>query len=431
MLYDVWRNMSPDDLFFGLGLADRRCVVGFEEAVKRNKNDKPASSMRMTILLAVAPHVMYGLMNVLGEIGIVRGARWFLFAMIGAVVGVMVIAWRRRWPLWSASWAGYALLYAYFTSSFALGSLFATVQFDFGLVLLPLMIVLGMYIFQRRPLYGLLASFPLIVLMGRLFVFELVLGGTWIFAGVWLLAALVSGAIVSAGTIRRGVLLAVGFHLTTGIAFALGQGYLPYRWPEIHSRQAPTWQALVNDFIPLTLALIALTLAFLLLHPLRRLAIALENQGRRNHLFLLGGVVTAFGGRFGLIAQGAAGGVATVIASLALGLGLTLSLAAAFGLARAARRKMEASTRALVVPFLVALAPLVVFSLATPFATDGSYSADFQRVLILSYAGVLLWVGVALWVLLNTGHNIRFLLQTTGGPQNHSRNRMFGTKSRA
>lgn len=423
--------MSSGDLFVGRSGQAGGCVIGLEEAVKRNKNGKPASSMRMTILLAVAPHVMYGLMNVLGEIGIVRGARWFIFAMIGALVGVMVIAWRRRWPLWSASWAGYALLYAYFTSSFALGSLFATVQFDFGLVLLPLMIMLGVYIFQRRPLYGLLASFPLFVLMGRLFVFELVLGGTWIFAGVWLLAALVSGAIVSAGTIRRGVLLAAGFHLISGIAFALGRSYLPYRWPEIYPRQAPTWQELVNDFVPITLALIALTLALLLLHQLKRLVLALGDQERRHQILLLTGIVATFGGRFGLNALGTDGGVATVIAGLALGLGLAVSLFAALLLARAARRKMERPAPALVLPFLAAFAPLVVFSLATPFAPDGSYSAAFQRALILSYAGVLLWVGVALWVLLQPNQNTRFLREASTGPRNQSRNRMSQTRSRA
>lgn len=401
--------------------------MGLEKVTMRETNGEVADSVRRAVLLAAAPHVLYAFLTILGDLGIRQAANWFGYGMLGALVAAMLLAWRKQWPLWSASWLGYAVLFAFFASSFALASLFATVtlQFDYLLAVLPVVIVLGVTVFQRRPLYGLLGSLPFLVLWERFFTFELVLGGAWVFAGVWLLAALTAGGIVWLHTMRHAVVLVVVFHLISGVAFALGRGYLPYRWPELHVRQAPTWQELVNDFVPLTLALIALTLAFLLLHPLRRLAMVLEGDGRRIHILLLGGAVVAVGGRIGMKGQGAGAGGA------ALGLGLALALAAALLLARSIWHARGKPTRALLVPVLVAFAPLVVFSLATPFAPDGSYSAGFQRMLILSYAGVLLWIGVAMWVLLHNDRNTRVASHSPGARPDHLEDHMVGTEFHA
>lgn len=141
--------------------------------------------------------------------------------------------------------------------------------------------------------------------------------------------------------------------------------------------------------------------------------------------------MTSFGGRYGPTALGPDGSPLTMVAAIALGLGLTLSLAASLLLACSTWHARGKPTRALLVPFLAAFTPLVVFSLATPFAPDGSYSTGFQQMLFLSYAGVLLWIGVALWVLLHDDQNIRFLPQSFTGPRKQLRNQMSQTHFRA
>lgn len=234
----------------------------FGKGAERDRDAGQGSlrSQWAAVLLAAAPHLIMGFMTVLPELAPTLNASWFSYGVLVTVVGTMLIAWQQGWPLWSASWAGYALLAAFFLSSSALSPW----PFTFGLgdvLLLLSLILFGMFMFQRRPLYGLLGSLPFLVLWERFFAFELVLGGPWIFAGLWLLTALVTGAIVWFRSMRHAIYLTVGFHLISGVAVALGRGYLPYRWPELHVWQAPTWQELVNDFLPLTLALVALMLA--------------------------------------------------------------------------------------------------------------------------------------------------------------------------
>lgn len=382
-------------------------MMGYEEAEGRETNGETADNGRPAVLLAAAPHLLYAALTILGELGIGVGAGWTGYLLLAGLGGMMLLAWRRHWPLWSASWAGYALIIILFISSFALNPLLGRAEI---LLFLPL-IVLGLYLFQARLLYALIASLPFIVLNGRALAFELVAGGTWIFTGLWLLAAVISGAVVQARSARSAILFTLGFHLVSGAAIALGRGYLPYRWPEMGARVGPTWQELVNDFVPVTLSLIVLTLALLLLHPLKRVAMVHNGRGWLGLTVLIAGIAATFGGRVGLDMQGFDPGAATVIWVVVLVLGLAISLGAGVFLARLTWRKNGGPVRALLAPFLAPFAPLVVFSLATPFAPVGSYSAGFQRVLILSYAGVLLWACLALWVMLQADSNRRFPTQ--------------------
>jgi len=352
----------------------------------------------VAIFLAALPHLLFastffGVSEAYGG----SGLRWYPYALLMVMAAALILAWRRGWPLWSGSWAGYWLL----MPLPLLSLLFRWWQWS-ELLYLLFVLAAGAIIFRRRPLYGLLASFPILMLMTRLFAFEFVAGGNWVWGGACLLLAVVAGAIVWRGTLRVGVLLMIGFQMVTGVAVTLGKFYLPYRFPEMGVREPPELAALVNDFVPLTLAIIAITLALLLLRPLRRLSTQGGREGGRNYALLLLGMVVTLGGLFDLRAQPRPPTAAGTLAVIALAAGLVLSLCAAVMLARAVWTEAPRRGHALLLPLLAVFAPLVVFAQATPFAPDGAYTGNFQTVVFLSYAGVILWALCALWVILRS-----------------------------
>ena len=342
--------------------------------------------------LAALPHLVFAIFFALP--GIAGGGLGILLLVMMAAA--FLLAWWQGWPLWSGSWAGYWLVYALIQASSWLPSLP-------GLeLLIPLAV--GIFIFQRRPLLGLLASTPPLLLLPRFFVFELVTGGEWVWSAIYLLLALTAGTIVWRNSLRAGTLLMIGFHLIAGLAIALARSYLPFRFIELGPRQTSELATLINDFVPLTLAVITILLALLLLQPLGRLAARARRQGRSRQALLLLGMALTLGGVFALRTQphltnAASPAAAATIASLAIVTGLVLSLSAAMLLTRVVWPDARPRFPDLLLPLLAALAPLVVFALAPPVAPVGRYSDRFQTVLFLSYGGVILWALAALWVI--------------------------------
>lgn len=355
-------------------------------------------------LLAALPHLI--LATTMAMSGASSGAApsWFIALRYGLLVmmGVaLLLAWRLRWPLWSGSWAGYWLLFLYFWVSEQLAW---RPGLDY-LLLLPLAGI-GLLLFRRRSLYGLLAIVAPLLLMTRVFVFELFTGGDWVWSGIWLLLALTAGTIVWLDSIRAGVLLTLAFQLATGLIFSIARSYLPYRSPpgmEMGPRPVPELETLVNDFAPLTLAAITIPMALLLLHPLRRLAELGGRGGRRSHRLLLLGMFLTFGSLLALRTRPSLLNelslTSSTVTSVAVAAGLLLSLGAAFVLTRAVWSGPGTPLHDLLLPLLSAFAPLVVFALAPPFAPDGRYSDRLQMQIILSYAGVLTWTILALMIL--------------------------------
>ena len=364
-----------------------------------NKSLLSGNGRRQAIFLAALPHFLFASLTALSSIfaGRLISAPRLLLLIVAAMA--FLLAWRQGWPLWSGSWIGYWLLLL-----LPLGARLSLPGVEV-LLLLPLLVV-GVLIFQRHPLQGLLASSLPLLLITRVFVFELVTGGEWVWSGVWLLLAFTSAAIVWLGSVRAGALLLIGFHLVTGLAFALARSYLPYRGlGQTIAREAPELETLVNDFVPLTLAVITILLALLLLQPLRWLAAQGGRRGRYRHGLLLLSMLLTLGGVLTLRAQprlinAASPEIAVIIASLAIAAGLMLSVGAAFLLTRAVWREGRGRIHALLLPLLAAFASLVVFALAPPFAPDGRYSAHFQTIIALSYAGVILWSLATLLVIM-------------------------------
>lgn len=335
------------------------------------------------VLLAALPHLLLATTMAL------PGRAWFNSGLLIAAGAAFLLAWRQGWPLWSGSWAGYWLFFAYgWTSSL----LPWRPGLDYLLALPPLAV--GLFLFLRRPLYALLAVIAPMLFVTRLFAFELVAGGNWVWGGLWFLLAIATGAIVWWGSLRAGVLLIVAFQLVAGLIISVARSYLPHRSPTgtpLGPRPAPELATLVNDFLPLTLAAITLPLALLLLHPLGRLAGRGGERGRRSQMLLLCMAIT-FGGVFALRTRlSFLDGTSSTLAVVAVGAGLLLSLGAAVGLIRASWSGDGFSWRDALLPLLSAFAPLVVFALAQPFPAGGQYSASFQVQLVLSYAAVMAW----------------------------------------
>jgi hypothetical protein len=356
------------------------------------------------ILLAMLPHLLFAFLTAFSTalIDSVPGAAIFLRYMLPvALVTVLLWAWWRGWPLWSGSWAGYWLLFA-----FAYNTWLSLPGLD--LVFLFLLAAIVVFICQRRPLFGLLTSLPLLLLLPRFFVFELVAGGEWVMAGIWLLLALTAGVIVWRNSLRTGILLALGFHVTAGLAFALGRSYLPYRFAQMGPRQPPTLATLVNDFVPLTLAVITISLTLLLLYFVRQLAGQGEQRVWRNYWLLLLGMLLTLGGLFGQRGWIPWLGspmpeLASSMAWLLVITGVLLSLGATFLLTRMVWLESGRRFHVVLLLLLAALAPFTLFPLARPLAQVGQYSDSFQIMLVLSYVAVLFWVLGALLVVVVFG----------------------------
>lgn len=350
------------------------------------------------VLLAALPHILLATsMSISSVAPSWSGTTYYGLLIIMGLA--LLFAWRQGWPLWSGSWAGYWLFFAYGLAGRLLPW---RPGLDYLLLLPPLAI--GLLFFLRRPLYGLLAVIAPMLFMTHLFAFELVAGGEWVWSAIWLLLGVTAGAIVWLGTVRAGVLLTVAFHFMAGLIISVARSYLPYHGPagmEMGPRPTPELATLVNDFAPLTLAAITLPLALLLLHPLGQLAGRAGQRGRRSHKVLLLGMAITFGGVFVLRARPSlVDGASGTLASVSVGTGLLLSLGAAVTLIRALRSDSDLRWQDLLLPLLAAFAPLVIFALARPFATAGQYSVSFQVQLVLSYTGVLIWTVLTILILI-------------------------------
>jgi hypothetical protein len=348
------------------------------------------------ICLAALPHLL--LASTFGPSALfpssLAATRLMPYLLLAAMLAAFLLAWWRGWPLWSGSWAGYWLLMPFYAFSWLPLRMVE-------LLILLVLLVAGAFIFQRRPLYGLLASFPPLLLLTRLFAFELVTGGEWILSGIWLLLAITAAAIVWWGSLRAGVRLTIAFHLAAGLAFTLGRTYLPYRFStHMGARQPPTLVELVNDFVPLTLVAVVIPLAFLLLHPLWQLGRQGGASGQRSHRLLLVGMALTFGGFFIGRVQPALLpiDVTNIVSPLLAVSGLFLAVAAAVWLARISWLRTNGRFYVVLLPLLAVLAPLVVFRLARPLGHFGPYDDSFQVMVLLSYAGILLWLSGVLLV---------------------------------
>ena len=360
----------------------------------RASDTQQSSSSRQVsnVLLAALPHLLmsttyFGVSVAFGG----SGMSWYPYFLVVLLAAAGFLAWRRGWPLWSGSWAGYWLVATILLLGEVAGS-----QWGQWTEILILLVAAGTcaILALRRPLYALLTSLPLLILFPRLFFFEHVAGGHWISGGVFVLLALTAAVIVWLGSVRATLLLAILVHVVTGLAFTLGKFYLPYRFAEMEPRETPAFTEVVNEFVPLTVAIIANSVTLFLLNLLWRFSMRERN---RNLIILPGACLASMVAIWGLRSERWLLS-RELLTALLLG-GLLLSFGAALPLVRD-MRKRDVPPKARLAPILVMFAPLLLFPLATPFAQVGAYTDATQFWIGLSYAGAVLWLTIATWLIL-------------------------------
>lgn len=185
-----------------------------------------------TAFLAGLPHLLMGLLIGAGKLGIfdIYQVSQTGNAIIGIglallVMGMLIFAWRRGWPLWSASW------YLYGTWVF-LAIVGLTIEnldledswrYTYAMFLgwILLCIVGYFMILSKSRLHGLLSVaflFPLLGVMFLEFIPNPIEG--WLAISVGLLAAIATGAIVRISEFRQALGIVLGLNLVAGLAWA-------------------------------------------------------------------------------------------------------------------------------------------------------------------------------------------------------------------
>jgi hypothetical protein len=238
-----------------------------------------------------------GLLTVGTSITIVVGV---LLAL--STAAAMVIAWRRGWPHWSASWFAYAFLLLALSlrgaleqwklplGSWRLMLLLPGLYFRLlvSLALAVIILVLGL----RHRLRFLLAVLPLVLLLWRP-VLEFVPIRSVVELVSWLCAAGVAVLIARAGSVRRGTWMALGLSLGVGLAYTYAQTYhaqFPSSAPA-HYHAPPTLLDWWNRLAPGVLAGAVLILEPLLVWRLRVLGRRGGRMGRLGFGVSLAGMI--------------------------------------------------------------------------------------------------------------------------------------------
>lgn len=141
------------------------------------------------------------------------------------VIGMLIYAWRRGWPLWSASWYLYGTWVVLVIIGLTIESLNLQDSWRYTNAMLLgwiLLCIIGYFIvLSKSKLHGLLSVaflFPLLSVTMLEFVPNPIEG--WLAIGVGLLAALVAGTIVRIGELHPALGLVLGLNLAVGLAWA-------------------------------------------------------------------------------------------------------------------------------------------------------------------------------------------------------------------
>jgi hypothetical protein len=214
------------------------------------------------------PHILMGLLIGTGKllttvtshpsqtISIIAGV-----SLMGLVAVMLFFAWRRGWPLWSASWYGYGTWTAMVLVSFVINQLDEDWRYSYVLFLgwIGLCIIGYFYVLSKDRLKALLAVaflFPMLSIMSLEFVPNPIEG--WLAIGLGLLTTLTAGAIVRLGDFPIGLRLALGVNVVNGLSLAYVGEYqasdLPPGIP--HTPTFSNFAALLTLYLVLAFGLI-------------------------------------------------------------------------------------------------------------------------------------------------------------------------------
>jgi hypothetical protein len=202
-------------------------------------------------ILAGLPHLIMGLLTGLGKLLVFDAydpseiSSQVISMVLGIGLGILVmalllIAWRRGWPLWSASWYLHGTWVILATLSILIESLNLNESWRYTNALLfgwIIVCITGYFVIvSKSKLHGLLSVaflFPMLSVTMFEFIPNPIEG--WFALGVGLSAALAAGYIVRVGNFRSSLILVLGFNLAVGLAWAYISEYrmldLPYGIP--------------------------------------------------------------------------------------------------------------------------------------------------------------------------------------------------------
>ena len=187
---------------------------------------------RGAAVLAGLPHLLMGLFLGMGELSVFdahQASRSFsaligiVFALLVAVI--LIFAWRRGWPLWSASWYLYGTWIPVAILGLTIDSLNLEESWRFTNAIFPgwmIICIIGYFIILLKSrLHGLLSVvflFPFLGVVMLEFIPNPIEG--WLALGLGLLTALTVGVIIRIGQFRSGLWLALGVNIIAGLSLA-------------------------------------------------------------------------------------------------------------------------------------------------------------------------------------------------------------------
>ena len=182
-------------------------------------------------ILAGLPHFLMGLLIAIGKfLDPAARLNQNLAAIAGTILGLLVIgmllfAWRRGWPLWSASWYLYGawVTLAIINLTIDKLNLHDSWRYTNALFLICVLVCIVGYfaLLQKSKLHGLLSIaflFPLLSVQMIEFVPNPIEG--WLAISLGLLSALAAGEIVRIGDFRFALLIVLGINLAAGVLWA-------------------------------------------------------------------------------------------------------------------------------------------------------------------------------------------------------------------
>jgi hypothetical protein len=220
----------------------------------------------------------------------------FTLAFLVAALGILIFAWRKHWPRWSAGWYIFWLFAA--LAPLGLLSNFWDLPNAFYVFVQPflwafILLVIAWLLYHlscQDAVKGILAALPV---MGMTWILhqEFVrddLEGT-ITLACWLLVAVSAVLILRFNTLRAGVLLALGTNILIGLAYAYEGIY--YGGTLNSDAPGSNWIQVLRSFLPQWVAVSTLVLGPLLARFIREIGYRIQPAGLWMYRLVLSGLL--------------------------------------------------------------------------------------------------------------------------------------------